>query len=37
MTARNLQKLEEAKKEVGGDLAFSTDVTNPSDWDKAVA
>lgn len=37
MTARNMEKLEEARIEVGGDLAFSMDVTNPSDWDKAVA
>ncbi|MBQ9922262.1 MAG: SDR family oxidoreductase [Clostridia bacterium] len=37
MTARNEEKLEEARKEVGGDLAFSMDVTKPEDWDKAVA
>lgn len=37
MTARNYDKLEEARKEVGGDLAFSMDVTKPEDWDKAVA
>ena len=37
MTARNMEKLEEVRIEVGGDLAFSMDVTNPSDWDKAVA
>ena len=37
MTARNMEKLEEARKEVGGDFAFSMDVTKPSDWDKAVA
>ena len=36
MTARNLEKLEIAKNEVGGDLAFSMDVTKPSDWDLAV-
>ncbi|MBR2907727.1 MAG: SDR family oxidoreductase [Clostridia bacterium] len=36
MTARNLDKLECARKEVGGDLAFSMDVTNPSDWEAAV-
>lgn len=37
MTARNAEKLESARKEVGGDLAFSMDVTKPADWDKAVA
>ena len=36
MTARNAERLEEARKEVGGDLAFSMDVTNPADWDRAV-
>ena len=36
MTARNEKKLEEARKEVGGDVAFTMDVTNPADWDKAV-
>ena len=36
MTARNLEKLNSACREVGGDLAFSMDVTNPSDWDIAV-
>ena len=36
MTARNIEKLEEAKNEVGGDFAFSMDVTNPADWEKAV-
>ena len=36
MTARNQEKLEQAKKEVGGDFAFSMDVTNPSDWNNAV-
>ena len=36
MTARNLEKLEAAKLEVGGDLAFSMDVTVPADWDKAL-
>ena len=37
MTARNAEKLEAARAEVGGDLAFSMDVTKPGDWDKAVA
>lgn len=37
MTARNAEKLEGARKEVGGDLAFSMDVTKPAEWDKAVA
>ena len=36
MTARNEEKLEKARVEVGGDLAFSMDVTIPSEWDKAV-
>lgn len=36
MTARNLEKLEEAKKEVNGDLAFKMDVTKPYDWDALV-
>ena len=36
MTARNLEKLEAARKEVGGDLAFRMDVTKPEDWEKAV-
>ena len=36
MTARNLDKLEAARKEVDGDLAFSMDVTKSEDWDKAV-
>lgn len=36
MTARNLERLEKAREEVGGDLAFAMDVTNPADWDRAV-
>jgi NADP-dependent 3-hydroxy acid dehydrogenase YdfG len=36
MTARRLDKLEQARIEVGGDLAFSMDVTKPTDWDYAV-
>ena len=36
MTARNYEKLEQARKEVGGDLAFSMDVTKPQDWENAV-
>lgn len=36
MTARNYDKLEEARKEVGGDLAFSMDVTKPQDWENVV-
>ncbi len=36
MTARNMERLEKARIEVGGDLAFSMDVTNPADWDNAV-
>ncbi len=37
MTARNFEKLEVARKEVNGDLAFSMDVTNPKDWENAVS
>lgn len=37
MTARNAERLESARAEIGGELAFSMDVTAPSDWDKAVA
>lgn len=37
MTARNAQKLEAARAEVGGALAFSMDVTRPADWDAALA
>ena len=36
MIARNIDKLNKAKIEVGGDLAFSMDVTNPADWENAV-
>ena len=36
MTARDLKRLEAAKNDVGGDLAFSMDVTKPDDWDNAV-
>lgn len=36
MTARNEEKLEEARKEVGGDYAFRLDVTNPEDWENVV-
>ena len=36
MTARNIEKLNAAKEEIGGDLAFQMDVTNPLDWDRAV-
>ncbi len=36
MTARNAEKLESARAEIGGDLAFSMDVTKPEDWSKAV-
>ena len=37
MTARNQEKLDVACREVGGDLAFSLDVTKPSDWENAVS
>lgn len=36
MAARNAEKLEKTRIEVGGDLAFSMDVTKPADWDKTV-
>lgn len=36
MTARNWDKLEAARKEVGADLAISMDVTKPEDWDEIV-
>ncbi|MBQ7076225.1 MAG: SDR family oxidoreductase, partial [Clostridia bacterium] len=36
MTARNIEKLEKAKNEVGGALAIPMDVTNPDDWEKVV-
>ena len=36
MAARNLERLNAAKEEIGGDLAISMDVTNPADWDKVV-
>ena len=36
MAARNMEKLNAAKEEIGGDYAFSMDVTNPSDWENAV-
>lgn len=37
MAARNAEKLEAVRAEVGGDLAFSMDVTIPADWDRAFA
>ncbi len=36
MAARNFDKLEAARKEIGGDLAISMDVTKPADWDNVV-
>ena len=36
MTARNIDKLEEAQKEVKGDMAFSMDVTKPEDWERVA-
>lgn len=36
MTARNYEKLEQARIEVGGDLAIPMDVTKPEDWDVLV-
>ena len=37
MAARNAEKLSAAQKEIGGDLSFVMDVTNPQDWDMLVA
>jgi gluconate 5-dehydrogenase len=34
MAARNPERLEAARAEVGGALAISMDVTSPADWDK---
>ncbi len=36
MTARNAERLENARAEVGGDAAFAMDVTKPADWENAV-
>lgn len=36
MTARNAERLENARAEVGGDAAFVMDVTKPADWENAV-
>lgn len=36
MTARNKEKLQQAKMEVSGDFAISMDVTKPGDWENAV-
>lgn len=36
MTARNIEKIEQARKEMDGDFAFSMDVTNPIHWENAV-
>lgn len=36
MAARNFDKLEAAKIEIGGDLAVSMDVTKPEDWENIV-
>lgn len=36
MTARNIEKLEKAKAEVGADFAVSMDVTKPEDWEKVA-
>lgn len=37
MAARNVDKLNAACKEVGGDLAIAMDVTKPEDWERLVA
>ena len=36
MAARNEERLNAAKDEIGGDLTIAMDVTNPPDWDRAV-
>ncbi|MBE6635324.1 MAG: SDR family oxidoreductase [Ruminococcaceae bacterium] len=36
MAARNEERLNAAKDEIGGDLTIAMDVTNPRDWDRAV-
>ncbi len=36
LAARNTQKLEQATKEVGGDLFIAMDVTKPEDWERVV-
>ena len=36
MTARNIDKLESARADVNGNIAFSMDVTKYEDWEKAV-
>lgn len=36
MTARNIEKLEKAKAEVGADFAVSMDVTKPEDWERVA-
>lgn len=36
MTARNYERLESAREEVGGDLSISMDVTSPTDWENIV-
>ena len=37
MVSRGLEKLEAARAEVGGDVAFSMDVTKTEDWEKTVS
>jgi len=37
MAARNLERLNAACDEIGGDLAVSMDVTNPLDWENIVS
>ena len=36
MTARNFEKLEAVRVQIGGDLAIPMDVTKPDDWDEIV-
>lgn len=36
MASRNAEKLENARSEVGGDMAISMDVTNPLDWERVA-
>ena len=37
MTARDAKRLEQARAEVGGAMAFTLDVTRPADWEDAVS
>lgn len=36
IAARDIEKLNAAKEEIGADYAFSMDVTKPEDWERAI-